>query len=173
MFNMHHVNWYRPSVIGRFEHVVGVLSRLDKNDKLYIYIPIDERRRRGVTQLKTRSDDPFLDGHHPRASRTLVHSGSSYYLVTLVLGLRWADRHPVAAWLDHRVRDDPHCSSREFSPFFRGMSRELIISSRSPRRGLTRFANKLQRRHSLLFLCSASAEGITLERIRSTGIQRI
>lgn len=88
------------------------------------YIPIDERCRRGVTQLKTRSDDPLLDGHHPRASRTLVHSGSSYYLVTVVLGLRRADRHPVAAWLDHRVRDH-HCSSREFSPF-RGMSRALL-----------------------------------------------
>jgi hypothetical protein len=122
------------------------LSRYDK------YIPIDERRWRGVTQLKTRPDDPLLNGHHPRASRTLMHSGCSYHLIAMVLRLRRADRHPVTAWLDHRVRYH-HCSSRKFSPF-RRMER---ASLRWPTHRvtflvqfmLTRFADSLPQ-HSLL-----------------------
>lgn len=104
---------------------------------------IDERRRRGVTQLKTRSDDLLLNGHHSRASRTLMHSGGSYHLIALVLSLGRADRHPVVAWFDHCIRGHGHCSSRKCSPF-RGKSLASIRTHRRVLRTALRF-NSIRR----------------------------
>lgn len=131
------------------------------------YVPIDEGRWRGVTQLKTRPDDLLLNGHHPRASRTLVHPSGSYHLIAVVLSLRRAHRHPVTAWLDHRVHDH-HCSSpaRNVHPAFTGSQvalcfGELIVAF--PAAHVHEFVRPRIIARSILWLIN-DAEGITLRK---------